>query len=127
MLKGGLPARHNILLCGGPGCGKTTLGMQYLYYGAKNGETGVFITLEEPPEKILENISASYTDWKDIDKLVKEKKLDIVRIHPMSSKDPEDSFSNFVDVVQSYVTQHGAKRVVVDSATILEMIFDNPG
>jgi circadian clock protein KaiC len=127
MLNGGVPARRHVLLCGGPGCGKTTIGMQYLYHGAKNGENGAFITLEEPAEKILENMKASYTGWTDIDRVIGEKKLEVVKIHPMSSKNPGDSFSNFVDVLQAYITQHNAKRVVVDSATILEMIFEDQG
>ena len=39
MLHGGIPQNKNIALCGGPGCGKTLLSFEYLYHGAKNGET----------------------------------------------------------------------------------------
>lgn len=42
MLGGGLPSGRCILVCGGPGSGKTILGIQFLYNGAvKYGETGL--------------------------------------------------------------------------------------
>ncbi len=53
MLKGGFIRRRHVLIGGGPGTGKTMLGTQFLYKGAKQGEKGVFISLEEPAKKSL--------------------------------------------------------------------------
>ena len=123
MLDGGIPFKRHVLLCGGPGCGKTTISMQFLYHGAKNGENGVFITLEESAEKVLENIKASCTAWTDIDRLIKEKKLTILKIDPLAGDNPQDGFTNVVELMLSTIRERNARRVVVDSTTILEMTF----
>ncbi len=34
-------------------------------------------------------------------------------------------FYNLVDLIQAYVTQHNAKRVVIDSATVLKLYFES--
>ena len=39
ILSGGLPSHRVFLLTGEPGTGKTTLAMQYLREGVRNGET----------------------------------------------------------------------------------------
>ena len=44
----GIPRNHTILVCGGPGSGKTTFAIQFLYTGATQyGEPSVYITLDE--------------------------------------------------------------------------------
>ncbi len=55
ILHGGLISRRAYLVRGGPGSGKTTLGMQFLAAGAAGGESTVFISLEEPEENIRDN------------------------------------------------------------------------
>jgi circadian clock protein KaiC len=52
LLNGGLPPKKSYLLRGGPGVGKTTLGLQFLLAGVAAGESVLFISLEEPEEKI---------------------------------------------------------------------------
>ena len=55
MLNGGLPKNSITLLHGGPGSGKTTLGLQFLMEGAKKGEHGLYIAMEENAEEIVKN------------------------------------------------------------------------
>ena len=52
ILKGGLPRNRLYLLEGNPGTGKTTLGLQFLLEGARNGERGVYITLSETKDEL---------------------------------------------------------------------------
>src|SRR2546423_8141876 len=47
ILVGGFPRDHVYLLQGDPGVGKTTLGLQFLLEGVRNGETALYITLSE--------------------------------------------------------------------------------
>lgn len=47
--------RYAYLVRGGPGTGKTTLGLHFLAAGAANGETTLFISLEETESKIRWN------------------------------------------------------------------------
>ncbi|AFL87968.1 RecA-superfamily ATPase possibly involved in signal transduction [Terriglobus roseus DSM 18391] len=48
ILSGGLPAGQMYLLEGSPGTGKTTLAMQFILEGTRNGERCLYITLSEP-------------------------------------------------------------------------------
>lgn len=54
LYKGLIPHRA-YLVRGGPGCGKTTLGMHFLTDGARRGEQCVFITLGEPEAELRAN------------------------------------------------------------------------
>ena len=55
ILRGGLIPQRAYLVRGGPGTGKTTLGVHFLAAGAALGENTLLITLGEPAEQILEN------------------------------------------------------------------------
>jgi circadian clock protein KaiC len=47
---GGLPRGRTTIVCGGPGCGKTMLGVEFLVRGAVEfSEPGVLMALEETP------------------------------------------------------------------------------
>ena len=52
ILAGGLPPHHLYLVEGTPGSGKTTLGLQFLLEGRKNGERGLYITLSETSSEL---------------------------------------------------------------------------
>lgn len=55
ILQGGLIPHRSYLASGGPGCGKTTLGMHFLSAGVAKGERCMFINLGEPEEQIRAN------------------------------------------------------------------------
>jgi circadian clock protein KaiC len=55
ILEGGLPQGHTTVVSGGPGSGKTVLGLEFLCRGAMAGEPGVFVTFEERAEAIRLN------------------------------------------------------------------------
>lgn len=62
---GGLPARRPTLVCGGTGCGKTLLGMQFLVHGATEcGEPGVLMGFEETAEELTDNVASLGFDLK---------------------------------------------------------------
>ncbi len=54
ILGGGLPQGRLYLVQGDPGVGKTTLALQFLFAGVKNGEPGLYITLSETREELLQ-------------------------------------------------------------------------
>ncbi|MGQ9515609.1 MAG: RAD55 family ATPase, partial [Thermoproteota archaeon] len=57
VLGGGIPRGRCVLVMGGPGTGKTTLSIQFLYNGAiEYGENGIYITLQESPEHIRKDM-----------------------------------------------------------------------
>ena len=52
ILRGGFPRNHVYLLQGDPGVGKTTLGLQFLLEGVRNGEKSLYITLSETRDEL---------------------------------------------------------------------------
>src|SRR5690349_1601648 len=55
VLEGGIPRGRTTLASGGPGSGKTVLGLEFLCSGAFSGEPGVFVTFEERAQALREN------------------------------------------------------------------------
>ena len=62
---GGLPSGRPTLVCGGAGCGKTLLAMEFLVRGAAEfGEPGVFMAFEETAEELAQNVASLGFDLK---------------------------------------------------------------
>jgi circadian clock protein KaiC len=60
------------LVCGGPGCGKTLFGLEFLIHGAARGESGVFVTFEETEDDVVTNAASL---GHDVPGLIKRKRL----------------------------------------------------
>src|ERR1700720_5002502 len=70
---GGLPRGRTTIVCGGPGCGKTLLGMEFLIRGAQQfNEPGVLVAFEETPQEMERNVASLGFD---VPSLVDRKKL----------------------------------------------------
>src|SRR5688572_11342771 len=70
---GGLPKGRPTLVCGGPGCGKSLMGIEFLVRGATQfGEPGVLMTFEETADDIRKNIASLGFD---LDQLVRDKQI----------------------------------------------------
>lgn len=66
VLLGGFVSGRAYLVRGGPGCGKTTLGMHLLTTGAAEGEKVLFISLGEPEAQLRTNAAALGFDLKGV-------------------------------------------------------------
>ena len=53
ILRGGFPRNRVYLVQGDPGVGKTTLGLQFLLEGIRQGETALYITLSESKDELF--------------------------------------------------------------------------
>jgi circadian clock protein KaiC len=53
ILVGGLPRNRVYLVQGDPGVGKTTLGLQFLLEGVRQGERTLYVTLSESRDELL--------------------------------------------------------------------------
>ena len=113
LISGGFPRKSSILLAGACGTGKSIFSMQFLYYGAKNDETGVYITLEQKPENAIE-IMKNF-GW-GIDELIKNKKLLVI-------KPEKENFASLNNCIKTAVKKIGARRLVIDSVSALSMYF----
>jgi len=117
---GGLPRGRPTLVCGGPGCGKTLMAMEFLVRGYRDfGEPGAFMAFEEREEELIQN-SASLGF--DLPRLIREKKLAIDHVHIERSEIEEtgeyDLDALFVRL-ESIIDQVGAKRVALDTVEAL--------
>ena len=56
LIEGGLPEGRSFLISGGTGTGKTIFAMQFLVNGSLMGEPGIYLTLDERPELIREDM-----------------------------------------------------------------------
>jgi KaiC domain protein len=120
LLGGGLPKGHVVTVLGGFGTGKTTLSLQFIKEGLEKGEKCIFITLEETDESIIEN--AKSFGW-DLEKY-KGESLSLVKLEPADMK------STLVKVrseLPAYIKKFGAQRIVMDSVSLLSMMFPNEG
>jgi circadian clock protein KaiC len=52
VMGGGYPTNHLFLVEGDPGTGKTTLALQFLLEGVREGERGLYVTLSESAEEL---------------------------------------------------------------------------
>ncbi|NPA47710.1 MAG: AAA family ATPase [Thermococci archaeon] len=53
IIEGGLIPRRVYLVTGPPGSGKTTLSIQFLLQGAREGERGLYVSLIQKPEDVI--------------------------------------------------------------------------
>lgn len=123
LTQGGLPSGRTTMIIGGPGSGKTLLGMEFLIRGALQfDEPGVFLAFEETAEDLAANVrSLGY----DVEALVSDNKLNIDHIDIERSEIEETGEYNleglFVRLAYA-IESVGAKRLVVDT---LEVLFGN--
>ena len=118
---GGVPRGRPTLVCGGAGCGKTLLSMEFLVRGAvQYGEPGVFMTFEETADELEQNVQSLGFDVED---LVKQKQLvvDFVRVERSEIEETGDYDLEGLFIRMGHaIDTIGAKRIVLDT---LETLF----
>ena len=115
LCNGGIPRGSLIVLSGDPGSGKTIFCLQFLYNGiTQYNEPGIYISLEETREEIL-NTGAVF-GW-DFKKLLAERKLEVTTIELYD-------FDKLRDAIEDSVSRVGAKRVVIDPGVIFRLYFE---
>ncbi|ELZ66366.1 recombinase A [Haloferax prahovense DSM 18310] len=120
MILGGVPERSLMVTIGSAGTGKTTFGLQFLRKALEDGDSGVYITLEESRERILD--TADEKGW-EFSKHEAEGRLAVVDLDPVEMA---NSLSSIRNDLPRLVEEFGADRLVLDSVSLLEMMYDHP-
>ena len=113
---GGLPMGRPTLVCGGAGCGKTLLSVEYVIRGALEfDEPGVFMTFEEKTEELSLNVASLGFD---LEQLIRDKKIRVDHVHIERSEIEEtgeyDLDGLFIRLGHA-IDSIGAKRVALDT------------
>lgn len=123
---GGFPKGRPTLICGGAGCGKTLLGMQFLIKGiTEYNERGVFMSFEEPSDDLTLNVKSLGFD---LEKLKSEKKIVVDHVRVERSEIEEageyDLDGLFIRLGHA-IDSIKATRVVLDTIESLFSGLDN--
>jgi circadian clock protein KaiC len=111
MTGGGFIKGDTVLVTGPPGTGKTTFGLQFLIDGTKKDEPGVFITIEEQPEKIVSD--ALNFGW-DLRRMESDGSLKLSQLQSDMLQAGGAPVLQCINLIKDT----GAKRVVVDPISL---------
>lgn len=124
VLNGGLIPHRLYLIEGNPGAGKTTLALQYLLEGIKNGEKCLYITLSETREELTAGAKShgfSIEQIEIIELIPDDKELDgssqVTMYHP-SEVELNETTKRILEAVQRV----NPSRVVFDSLSELRLL-----
>jgi circadian clock protein KaiC len=123
---GGLPRGRTSLIAGGPGSGKTMLGLEFLVHGAERfGEPGVAMTFEETPGELEANVASLGHDLRAMERAGKIA-IDYVEVERQRIEEvgPYDLEGLFVRLDHA-IRQIKAKRVLLDTIEVLFSGFTN--
>lgn len=128
VLHGGLPRGHLYLIEGNPGTGKTTLALQFLLAGIRNGEKVLYVTLSESEQELHEAMHSH--GWSPESLLICE------MAPPEEDLKPETQYTVFhpsevelADTIAAIFKEVDAiqpQRLVFDSLSELRMLARDP-
>ncbi|WP_292470936.1 ATPase domain-containing protein [Methanolobus sp.] len=138
MVQGGLLAERVYVVSGPPGSGKTTFCVQYLAHGAALGEVGLYVTLLESPQNIIDDMS-NYS--MNVLTLIKMRKLLFADLGPRMEYGYMDEMNEYITPeyevatsasereapspsivfkeIAAYVAEYNVKRLVIDSVSAI--------
>lgn len=119
LIEGGFEKGSVVVVMGGPGSGKTIMGVQFLYNGiVKYNEPGILINLEHDSERFRHHMLRL---GMDVEKLEKEKKLVVLTYSPNEIR---EIIRGGGGIIKDAIDQIGAKRVVLDPLSAMIMFYE---
>ena len=118
LIEGGFEKESVVLVAGSAGTGKTTFGLQFLYYGAKTyNEPGILISFEESKESYYKHNAEYGWDFKELEdkglfRVLEYKPHQVGRLLEQGGGPIRDA-----------IQQIKAKRLVIDSITAYSLLF----
>ena len=128
ILGGGLPPHHIYLIEGDPGTGKTTLALQFLLEGMRNGEPVLYITLSETKEELHE-VARSHgwsLDGLNVFDLAVPEGETVTETQYTIFHPSEVELGETTKAIFNQVEQVQPKRVVFDSLSEMRMLARDP-
>jgi circadian clock protein KaiC len=113
MLGGGLPAGDSVLVDGPSGTGKSVLAAHFIAEGGQQHEPGLVVLLEEQPARFVARADAFGLEF---GQLVADGTVELI-----SLRGRDRSWDELVAQIHGAVLETGARRVVVDSLSSLQL------
>ncbi len=107
-IEGGFPSPSVMLLVGEPGTGKTTLAMQSLFHGAKNGETVIYMTGVSEPVFMIKKFMSNFTFYDA--SLIENSKI---QFWDLGSSIQTMGTKKALDAITDIVRETKASRVII--------------
>ncbi len=122
ILGGGIPQNRITLVTGGPGVGKTTLGLQFLCAGVKQGERALFMALSETADELRATASSLCMDLGGIE---------VAEVLPAAESAPEATLfqageielSEAANRIIEKIEEVKPRRIVIDFVSALRLLF----
>ncbi|MDM8565652.1 circadian clock protein KaiC [Candidatus Halobeggiatoa sp. HSG11] len=125
ILEGGLPFGRPTVISGGHGCGKSILGLEFLYRGALRAESGILMNFEESATNIRANALTLGWDFAALEEqglmLIVEARMD-----PRAIISGEFSLEGLLTTIEAAAKQMKVTRVVLDSVDVLLRFLNDP-
>jgi len=124
ILQGGIPEKRTTIISGGPGCGKSIFGIEFLYNGAKMGHPGIYVTFEERADAVRQN--ALTMGW-DLEELEKQNLLFVMQanLDPSTLISGDFSLTGLFSIIEGKAKSMNCTRIVVDAIDILLRMYND--
>ena len=124
VLSGGLLPKRSYMVRGGPGTGKTILGLQYLLAGIEAGESTLYLSFEEPPANIVHNAARLGFDVSAIEFLDLTPSGNVLSdTRPYSIFGPDEvEIGTMTETISETVDRVQPDRIVLDSLNRMEAL-----
>jgi circadian clock protein KaiC len=119
IIQGGFDKNSTNLIVGNSGAGKSIFATQFLMEGIKNGERCLYITFEEEKEEFFENMLEFGWNLEEL-----EKKGSFVFLEYAPEK-VRTMLEEGGGIIENIVLRKKITRVVIDSITSFELLFDS--
>ncbi len=114
LIDGGFPDDSIVVVSGTPGTGKTIMGLQFLYEGAKKGEMGIYVSFEQEKKDIFRQAAQFGWDFAELEK------KNLLRVFSMWPSSFDEIMSKIFKCLY-----YKPKRLVVDSITSIAYTMGN--
>ncbi|MEM4160992.1 MAG: ATPase domain-containing protein [Thermoplasmata archaeon] len=128
-MEGGIPKKYIVLVCGHAGTMKSSFTYSVLYHSAKRGIKGMYITLEQSRESLLEHMQKlGFTDYVSENLIV----VDLAKVRKDIGMQPDqkeiDWLGSLINALKAYKNMFGCEIMVLDSLAALYSLtdFKNP-
>ena len=125
ILEGGFPESRTTIISGGPGCGKSVMGLEFLYRKALKGIPGIYVAFEERADAIRQN--ALTLGW-NLEQLEKNGTFFILEafLSPKIIFSGEFNILGLIQIIEGKAKQMGCNCIVLDAVDVLLRYYDNP-